>query len=64
MPTPEEYVEALVAQGKAEDLMYAYSDHNQTCHYIYGIVQMCAEDPEISESVRYFCRNLLDDWSK
>ncbi len=59
-----EYVRSLVAAGKAEDLMDAYSEHNQTCHYIYGIVLMCADGEEMSPLVRNFCKNLLDDWSK
>lgn len=58
-----EYVASLVEAGKAEALMDAYSEHYQSCHYVYGIVQHVAEEG-VSLSAQDFAKNLLDDWSK
>lgn len=57
------YVNYLVRTGKAGDLMDAYSDHNQSCHYVYSIVQAVAEEGT-TISAQDFARNLMEDWSK
>lgn len=61
------YVETIVNSGGAIGLMDAYSTHNQSCNYVYGILQHVAYDETeggIDPAVRVFARNLLDDWSK
>lgn len=66
MPTPEDYVESLVAQGKAEELMNAYSEHMQSCHYVWSLLVSVANDKSdgIHPNVKTFAANLLDDWMK
>lgn len=58
------YVEALVEAGKAQELMEAYSDHNQSCHYVHGIVRHVAYEGLEGQTAQEFARNLLEDWSK
>jgi hypothetical protein len=64
--TARRYVEAIVADGGAKKLMEAYCIHNQSCQYVYGILQHVAyeADSGISDEIVNFARNLLDDWSK
>jgi hypothetical protein len=59
-------LQELIQQGKAQELMEAYSDHMQGCYYVYGILQHLAYevDSGIDPEVVNFARNLLDDWSK
>lgn len=56
----------LIRRGKAEEILTAYSDHMQSCNYVYGIVQHVAdmEDDRPMATAQQFARNLLDDWSK
>lgn len=52
--------------GKAIELLDAYSEHKQSCSYVWGIVQHVANevDSGIDPEVVNFARNLLEDWSK
>ena len=61
-----EYIQAMIDQGHAIALMDAFSEHSQSCHYVYGILQHLAYevDSGISDEIVNFARNLLDDWSK
>jgi hypothetical protein len=61
-----EFVMVLLKSGKAKDLMEAYSDHNQSCAYVYSVVHQVAWDRSggMHREVITFCQNLLDDWSK
>lgn len=56
----------LIREGRAIDLLTAYSEHNQSCSYVWGIVQHVAHevDSGIDPEVVNFARNLIDDWSK
>jgi hypothetical protein len=56
----------LVEEGKAEDLLWTYSEHKQSCSYVWGIVKQVAEEPDDKPMVtaQQFARNLLDDWGK
>lgn len=57
---------SLVNAGEAKNLLDCYSEHNQSCAYVYGILQHFAYevDTGISDEIVNFARNLLDDWSK
>lgn len=69
---PEMYAAArdqimnLIRAGKAIELLDAYSEHNQSCSYVWGIVHHVAYevDSGIDPEVVNFARNLLDDWTK
>lgn len=55
----------LVREGKAEELLWAWSEHSQSCSYVRSIVQHVADGgAEAAVSAQEFARNLLDDWSK
>jgi hypothetical protein len=62
----EAQINQLMSQGKAREILEAYSEHRQSCAYVYGIVHhiACEVDSGIDPEVVNFARNLLDDWSK
>lgn len=71
METPEErfareFLEDLINSGKAEEIMHAYSEHMQSCAYIWSILQYVVADESdmICNGVKNFASNLIDDWSK
>jgi hypothetical protein len=55
-----DYVMALLAQGKAEDLMDAYSTHNQSCTYLFGIIDHVAAEGS-SMTAQEFARSLQEE---
>lgn len=59
-------LQRLVAEGKAQPVLNVYHFCRQSCDYVYGIVWDVAHDESLhmSEDVKAFARNLLDDWSK
>lgn len=59
-----ERVNALIAEGKAEDLLDAYYDLSM--QYVYDVLVYAANQPDDAQlvSAQNFARNLLDDWSK
>jgi hypothetical protein len=61
-----EYIEDLLNAGKAQEIMEAYSDHGQSCPYVWGILVDVANSKSdgISNDVKNFAANLLDDWLK
>jgi hypothetical protein len=61
-----EFLEDLIAGGRAVEIMHAYSEHGQSCSYVYGILQHVAHevDSGVDPEIVNFARNLLDDWSK
>lgn len=61
-----EYIKSLIREGKAKDIMDAYSSHMQSCYYVHDIIMSVAYDESLhmAEGVKAFARNLLDDWSK
>lgn len=69
---PERYAAArdqimnLIKTGKAIDLLDAYSEHNQSCAYIWSILQhvTSSDSDTICNGVKNFARNLMDDWTK
>ena len=69
---PEMYAAArdqimnLIKTGKAIELLDAYSEHNQSCYYVWTILVDVANDngTGISQDVKNFAANLLDDWMK
>lgn len=62
----EAQINQLMSQGKAREILEAYSEHSQSCSYVWGIVQHVAHevDSGIDPEVVNFARNLMDDWSK
>lgn len=56
----------LIRDGKAIELMSAYSEHMQSCAYIWTILRHVESDESdmICNGVKNFARNLMDDWSK
>ena len=70
---PEYYAAAreelmqLIQDGKAIEVLDRYYTCIQSCEYVYGIVEHVAHADgmeTISDDVRNFARNLLDDWAK
>lgn len=59
-----ERVNALVAEGKARDLLDTYYDVSS--QYVYDVLLYAANQPDDAQlvSAQNFARNLLDDWSK
>lgn len=62
----EAQINQLMSQGKAREILEAYSEHNQSCKYVWGIVQHVAHevDSGVDPEVVNFARNLLEDWTK
>ena len=62
----EAELKELMRQGKAQAILATYYFCNQSCDYVYGILQHVAYevDSGIDDEVVNFARNLLDDWSK
>lgn len=69
---PEMYAAArdqimnLIRDGKAIELLNAYSEHMQSCAYVWGILQHIVHEADsgIDPEIVNFARNLMDDWSK
>lgn len=69
---PEMYAAArdqimnMIRDGQAIELLNTWAEHNQSCSYVWGIVQHIAHevDSGIDPEVVNFARNLLDDWTK
>jgi len=58
-----EQIQSLIDEGYAKDLMATWSYCEQSCNYVYRIVEHVAEEGT-TLSAQDFARNLLDDWSK
>lgn len=68
--TAEEIAKQLllgaIERGMADEIYNTWAFCKQSCDYVYGIVRDVAynESLHLSEDVKNFARNLLDDWSK
>lgn len=69
---PERYAAArdqimnLIRDGRAIELMSAYSEHMQSCSYVWSILQhvTSSDSDTICNGVKNFASNLMDDWTK
>jgi hypothetical protein len=57
------YVAALVAEGRAEDLMWAYSFYGQSWPYLAGIIDHVAAEGS-SMTAQEFARSLQEESGK
>lgn len=63
IPSPEDYVNALLREGRAELLMEAYSFYGQTWGYLAGIINHVAAEGS-SMTAQEFARSLQEESHK